>query len=77
MISEKSKSSLIIIHALLHAIAILLASYLLRDTGNHQTVTYLIIALWFASSTFLFGNKTSIRCELAHIRNLISRTPKN
>ncbi|MEM7130536.1 MAG: hypothetical protein AAF702_29705 [Chloroflexota bacterium] len=67
-----SKSTLIIAHALLHAGAILLASYLLRETGQHQAVTYLILALWFASSLLLFEAKKSLQCEVAYIRRLFS-----
>lgn len=65
------KSAVIIIaHALLHAAAILLANYLLRDTPHDQTVTYLITSLWFASYMLLLADQRSIGCELRAVQRM-------
>ena len=59
MNSKKASLSLIII-SLVAAAAIIVSSYLLEGSDSSQTVTFLIIAVWFIPFTWLAaraGNK--------------------
>lgn len=51
--SPKTAVVLNIVIALIFAGAILLSSWILRDTEHALTVTYIIIALWFIPSGLL------------------------
>jgi ABC-type bacteriocin/lantibiotic exporter with double-glycine peptidase domain len=51
--SPKKAVVLNIIIALIFAGAILLSSWILKDTKHAMTVTYIIIALWFIPSGIL------------------------
>ncbi len=66
MKAKKSSRSLIVI-SLIAAGAILLSSYLLADSDFSQTVTFLIIAVWFIPFTILSGriasHKSKNECE--------------
>ena len=74
-----------IVISLVFAAAITLASYLIADTqyeGHAQTVTYLLIAIWFVPFTWLSaaGNgksiPDSIKCDWALIKRKFSRLGK-
>lgn len=68
--------------SLIFAAAILLASYLMVNTQYEeyaQTVTYLLIALWFAPFTWLSAAEKdksmadAMKCDWALIKRTISR----
>ena len=61
-------------HALLFAAAILYSAKVLAGTGYHQTLSVLIIVLWFASSMLIQGAHRSIKSEWACIRRFFSST---
>ena len=52
-----------ILTALVFASAILLASYLMRDSRHDQTVQYLLIALWFVPFSMLTSEDTNGACS--------------
>ena len=59
-------------HALLFAAAILFSAIVLADTEHHQTISYLILVLWFVSSLLLPGTGRRIKCEWTCLRRFLS-----
>lgn len=51
--SPKRPTLSIIIVSLIFAIAILVSSYLFADTGYADTITYILIAIWFVPFAYL------------------------
>lgn len=65
------KKFVLIAHALIHGGMILLASLLLRGTGHHQTVTYLIVALW-CSTAIMLTHPERVACEIRCLMRFFS-----
>lgn len=61
---------MVLSHALMHAAAILIASFLLRGTEHQQTVSFLIIALWFSTSVMLTQPERVV-CEIRWFAKLL------
>ncbi len=63
-------------HALIFAAAILISSLVLAGTGHNQTISNLILALWFISSLFIPGTAERVKCEWSCIRRLFGFSGK-
>ena len=71
---QKYSGIILIGHALLFAAAMLISAKVLAGTGHAQTISGLILVLWFATSPLLHGTYSSSKCEWAYIRRLFSST---
>jgi hypothetical protein len=51
--NPKKAKSLLIIVSLIIAIAMIISSYFLADTGHSQTAVFILIAIWWIPFTYL------------------------
>ncbi|MEO1523971.1 MAG: hypothetical protein AAFX06_00975 [Planctomycetota bacterium] len=70
---KNDRKYLILAHAFVHAVMMILAGFLLRGTGHHQTVVFLIVALWF-STGLMITYPERVVCEIRWLTG--QRRPK-
>ena len=74
----KSTSSvtLVLVNAILWSAALMGSAIVLSGTGYYEKVSYILIALWLASSLALQAGHEAIKSEWRCIRRLFSSTPR-
>lgn len=68
--SPKRGATLVVLVSLAFAAAILLASYLMGDSPNRETVVFLLIAVWWVPFTYLSARSVP-RCR-SRCKELVS-----
>ena len=62
-----------IAHALLFAAAILVSSFILKDTDHGQTILWVMLSLWFSTSLLFESVREQLRCEWRFIKRVFGQ----